>query len=294
MKRLSRNNRGLTLVEVLVTLLLASLLVVPLALVGRGALTSWQFGRQRNELLVEANFALTRMTEAVSRSRVLVLPLPDNPATADWSEAERDLLAVSMDPALDRDNDGFADADNDRDGRIDEDMPADTTNDGAPGILGVDDDHDGRIDESIGTAGDSNNDEDEAAGEDWINGVDDDGDGAVDEDAPAQNTTAGSVVAYDNDGDGAMNEDWLDVVLFYVNQSGTILYERMPDIDPADGTETTERVLAQAASVRLAVRRLPRHNGDRADLVEISLELSADDGQQVALSTQVRVGRWSP
>ena len=78
------------------------------------ALDTGQSTHQQNDNLQQARFALQRMTRAASKSRALRIPLAENAATA-WSESVRNALAVGLDPTLDRDKDGWADANNDRD-----------------------------------------------------------------------------------------------------------------------------------------------------------------------------------
>ena len=125
-----------------------------------------------SQLQEEAQFALERMLRAVRSSNRLLIPRPERGGTA-YSESVRNVLALALDPTLDRDADGFADADNDRDGRINEDFGEDVTKDSQDGIVGVDDDGDGGIDE--GDARDD--DEDGTHNEDDLDGADDDGDG---------------------------------------------------------------------------------------------------------------------
>ena len=75
------------------------------------------------------------MVEASTR---LMVPLEVTTAT-------RDVLAVALPPGLNRNGDGYADADN-KNGVVDDDLPADETNDGGAGIIGIDDDGDGLVD----------------------------------------------------------------------------------------------------------------------------------------------------
>lgn len=142
-----RQRAGFTLVELLVVLIVGALLLAGLAGAVSNALSAERMARARNDRLREVRFAMDRMVTAVAGSPRLLLPLAEAPATP-WSESVRDVLALVLDPRLDRDGDGFADADNDRDGRIDEDPGADLNADGAAGIAGIDDDGDGLVDES--------------------------------------------------------------------------------------------------------------------------------------------------
>lgn len=304
---------GFTLTEVLVTVVILALLMVGIAGVMEQALRANSVTRERNDLTRQGRFALDRMTAAVSATKMLLLPLAENPGTP-WSESVRDpgVLAVTLDPTLDRDGDGWADANNDKDfldlnqnatrdpgepERIDEDPTGDLNRDGVSGIAGIDDDGDGLTDE--GTTGDD--DEDNVSGEDPADGVDNDGDGSVDEDTSGDRNSDGkpgiSAVDDDLDGqtdegptpdddeDGNSNEDWLDVVVFYLN--GATLLERMPDVNATSGSDFTERVIAENVAT-FRVERIPQGAG-RAVLVDISLGL-AGDSAAVNLHTRMRVG----
>jgi prepilin-type N-terminal cleavage/methylation domain-containing protein len=288
---------GFTLIELLLALSLGALVLTAVGAVVGQALQARAAVAARNELARQARFALARMTAAVEGTTRLLVPLAENPATA-WSEAVRDpgVLAVTLDPRLDRNGDGFADADNDKDGRVDEDSSADATNDAKSGILGIDDDGDGLVDE--GAADD--NDEDGATGEDIIDGLDNDGDGSVDEDTRADmnGDNQPGIAGVDDDGDGSVDEggvanddedskndeDWLDPVVYRLN--GMTLVERMPNLNPASGADFTERPLAENVSA-FRVQRVP---GARAVLVAITLELTSPGGEIASLSTRVRVG----
>jgi len=308
-----KNIAGFTLTEVLVTVVILALILVGLAGVLEPALRAESTSRERNDLTRQARFALDRMAAAVSATRLLLLPLAENPGTA-WSESVRDpgVLAVTLDPTLDRNNDGWADANNDKDfldlnqnaardpgepERIDEDLPEDISNDNAPGIIGIDDDGDGNVDEGLS----EDDDEDGLTNEDFVDGDDNDGDGAVDEDgrydmnfdgqpgvALVDDDLDGSVDEghqFDDDEDGVSNEDWLDVVAYFL--AGNVLMERLPNPSPAGGADFTERPIAEnVASFR--VERIPQGAG-RALLVDITLGL-AGEYAKVELHTRVRVG----
>lgn len=293
------NKKGFTLVEIIMTIALVSILTLGLnGLVG-GVYEQWQYGSSRQELMSQGNFAMARIIEAVNATRRMLIPLGENPATA-YSEAERDILAVTLDPGLDRDVDGFFDGDNDKDGLIDEDIPADNTFDGAPGIIGIDDDNDGFVDEKAGTGPClggggvtlADNDEDCRASDDHIDGLDNDGDGSIDEDITKENDKAGGNANndVDNDGDGLKNEDWFDPVVFFVSAAGTQLIERMPVINPIDGTAYSEYPIAEADHVAFKVQRLPAAPGDRAELLQITLLLSSTYGGEVIFESLVRIG----
>ena len=299
----TRANRaaGFTLVEVLLAVAVAGLLMAALGGLVSQALQARAVVSTKNDLLQQAEFAMERMVSAVRGTTRLLLPLAENPGTA-WSESARDpgVLAVTLGPTIDRDHDGFADADNDGDGRLDEDPGNDLTSDYAAGIVGVDDDGDGQVDE--GNVEDD--DEDGSIDEDPVDGIDNDGDGSVDEDPSKdiENDGAPGVIGVDDDGDGSIDEggtpnkddddedgakeeDWLDSAVYFL--SGTDLLERMPNLNPADGTDYAERPIAQNVS-RFRVERVP---GARAVLVDITLEVTDPaSGEAMSLHTRVRVG----
>lgn len=290
--------RGFTLIELLVVLVVSALLIAGMSGVVGQALRVWSVVDGRVDLTREGRFALDRIVSAVNATTNLLIPRPEDPATG-YSESVREVLAVTLDPTLDRDGDGFADADNDRDGSVDEDLDDDNTNDGRSGIFGIDDDNDGLIDEHSFR----DDDEDGFQNEDRANGLDDDGDGAVDEDLDGDMngdldpgvsgvdddgdgfTDEGSYE--DDDEDGSTNEDWLDPVVYFLN--GTTLMERIPNLDPVDGTDFSESVLAENVS-RFRVERIPPTPNDRALLLSVTLELSGPEGQVVSFSSMVRVG----
>ncbi len=324
MMLIRRRQIGFVLIELLVALMIASLVVGALAAIASQARASAERTRVREALMYDATFAMRHIVDAVQNTDRLMVPLADNVATT-WREHVREqtvpasapepgstrataVLAVTLDPSADLDGDGFPDADNDRDGRIDEDPPADSSYDNAPGIFGIDDNGDGTVDENIGTA---NADDDETNGvvdEDPLGGGDDDGDGIPDEDpgADANGDGAPGVAGVDDDGDGLFDEgsvtdddedgfsdeDWWDAVVFYLN--GDQLMQRIAvpwDEDASggvDGRDYVETPLADNVT-RLRFERVPR-GGRRADLVDITVELTGADGVMASLNTRVRVG----
>ncbi len=275
--------------------------MLSLAGVVRNALAVNDDSQERNRLARDGRFALSRIVRIVGTTRRLLVPLAEDAGTP-YSESLIDpgMLAVSLPPEVDRDLNGIADADNDADGRVDEDWPRDATNDGKPGIIGIDDDNSGITDVSL--AGSADDDETGLfADEDPVNGTDDDGDGTVDEDAPADMNGDGApgVALVDDDGDGSVDEgsaddddedgtadeDWIDAVVYFL--SGSQLLERFPNLDPTDGTDYTERILAENVST-FRIERLPRGT-NRAELVDITLELSTGESS-VRFQQRVRVG----
>ena len=321
--------RGLTYVEMLLTVAMTSVIVLALMGVVNTATQTGNEVKERNSVTRQARFALDRMTRIVSHTPRLLLPLGNNPAT-DWPENLREqtdppsppqgsstlataVLAVTLPSYVDLDGNGIADADNDADGRIDEDIPADNNLDGGPGIVLIDDNGDGSVDETGGAKPEEDNDEDGQKNEDWLNQVDDDGDGAIDEDVEDDSNDDGKAgikgVDDDNDGsvdegdkkdddeDGVKDEDWYDSVVFFlrVGSSGQLaLIERTPvpwDINAdaaVDGKDYRETELAQGVS-HFRVERMETATG--VTLVDLTLALTnADSGETISLQTRVRVG----
>jgi len=315
--------RGFTLVELLVTAAISGLIVAGLSGMIQASVASKNSLDQRLELLREAEFAMDRMTRAVANSRLLLLPLADR-ASTNWPEHIREqtvpasppigsstlataVLAVTLPLYSDLDFDGFPDADNDRDGRIDEDIGGDRDGDLASGIYLIDDDGDGAVDES----GFFYFDDDEfnaGIDEDPVNGIDDDGDGSIDEDPPADANGDGcdGLCGVDDDGDGsidesptadddedgASDEDWFDPVVFYLG--GSTLRERTPvpwDETGAGGITGRDFLTSDIASqvTRLRFERVAASGGG-APLIDITLELTSADGQVVSLNRRVRIG----
>ena len=323
--RAERPESGLSLVELLIGLALASLLLVGFNGFLTSALGTRDGAAERLALTRDARYAMERMVGAVRDSHRLLLPLADNPVT-DFPENVRRqtvpasppvgsstlataVMAVAMPAHWDIDHDGIADADNDGDGRIDEDLPSDTQNDGKAGLRDFDDDGNGTTDYWLSPSGDDDESNDLARDEDPMNGVDDDGDGSIDEDPGADNNGDGApgVAGVDDDGDGAIDEgsvndddedgqtdeDWCDPVVFYLQ--GTHLIERraVPWDTSGDGNVTgrdfVESVIAENVTL-LEFDRLALGAAEQ-QRIAISLTLTDPSGETLSLSTTVRVGR---
>lgn len=314
---------GFTLLELLVAVVLAALLLTATNGIVRNALGTHDLVEERNALMRDARFALHRMVDATSKSRRLLLPLADNPAS-NWPENIREqtipasppigsstfataVLAVTLPEYVDLDADGFPDADDDRDGSIDEDLPDDGQHDFMPGIMLIDDDGDGQVDEGNGYS----DDESLTSNDDPINGIDDDGDGNVDEDQSTDSNGDGcpGVCFVDDDADGSIDEgsvddddedggvfdDPYDPVVFYLD--GTSLIERMPvpwnedGISAPDGPVDGRDFVASAIADNVSLFRVERVAGStNPQLVSLRLELTGPSGQVVSMDAQVRVG----
>lgn len=330
---------GLTLVELLVSLLLAAVVMAGLnGVIGTG-LQIQTTTQVRNDLTQQAVFAMQRMTAAVQGSPQLLLPFNDNPAT-NWREHVREqsvpaaapegdstlataVLAVTLNPTLDLNGDGWSDANNDKDyddldgdstrdtgepERIDEDLGGDNNADGAPGILGIDDNGDGSVDDSNAGVVSYDDDEDDVNDEDNRGNGDEDGDASSDEDiGKNENGDAASGVIgvdddydgsideanlFDDDEDGQVDEDSYDAVVFYLN--GSNLYERLPSLIDlngdtiVDGRDYTESIVAEQVRF-FRVERVPGLSAN-ATLVDLTLELAGPGGEVARLNTRVRLG----
>src|SRR3989304_7338097 len=153
--------KGVTLIELVIVLLIVSIIAAGLSeLLSIGLLSSRE-NRTKSELLDSANYAMNRIISAARETNSVLIPLNAN--------AVRDILAIS------------AMVDNDNDGKVDEDWSGDIGNDGQPGLAGFDDDGDGTTDEGGGGA-QLDDDEVGATDEDnQENGLDDDSDSNYDE-----------------------------------------------------------------------------------------------------------------
>jgi type II secretory pathway pseudopilin PulG len=314
---------GFTLIEFMVSMILGALIVTAIASVVAELSDARAAIQERGQLTEQAHFAMTRMVRAVRQSRNLILPQQDKPVT-DWRENVRDqsvpasapegsstmataVLAVSLSAAVDLDADGFPDADNDRDGLIDEDYPADVVFDGSPGIYQIDDGGNGSADEGSS----NNNDDDERLNsndEDPINGIDDDGDGLVDDDPSADMNGDGApgIVGVDDDNDGLIDEgsiddddedgqsdeDWLDAVVYFLREDSLVERHPVPWDENGGGTITGRDYIESAIADGISHFRVERVLGNAGtEIVDITLEMTAPTtGETVTLHTRVRIG----
>jgi len=306
----------------MITLAIASLIILGLSGVVGQALQSQDAVSETNQLTRDARFAMQRMLRTVANTRRLLLPFRDKPAS-NWPENIREqtvppsppigdstlataVLAVTLPAYVDLDNDGIPDADNDADGRIDEDTPADATWDLAPGITLIDDDGDGSVDE-----GGANNDDDETqsvSDEDPIDGVDNDGDNNIDEDFGADMNADGCPgicgvdddedglidegSVNDDDEDGQTDEDFYGSIVFYL-ENGIIKERTTVPWDQSGGgfVSGLDYLVSDIADnvTRFRVERLD--NGSVVEIIELTLDLTSPlTGETVSLQAQVRVG----
>jgi len=247
-----KSKRGLTLIEVLISIAIMSLIAGVLVQLVAGSFDSWKHNKNKGELLNTAQLAMERMASKVRITTWVLLPLkisdPTDPGYPVTSYYPRDILAVS------------ANIDNDGDGLVDEDPENDITADGAAGIMLIDDDNDGTVDE--GSAHDD--DEDGTGNEDAIDKFDNDGDGIFNEDPGVG--FYGSI--NDDDGDGINGEDPFDPVIYYL--AGTTLMERQNVLTAT----IADNIIAENVVQFEVLRRRVNEN----TLIDIYLKL--DNGEE--------------
>lgn len=310
--------------EMLLAVTISALLMAGLMGVVSTATDTGDEVRQRNDLTRQARFAMQSMVSMVSRSRRLMLPL-NNSIYTDWPDNIREqtvpaspptgssildsaVLAVTLPADVDLDGNGFPDADNDADGRIDEDWPGDVTNDRAAGIYQIDDMGDGTVDKFSACCFEDDEEDFGIQNEDPVNGIDDDADGLTDEDpwgdmnadfcpgiCGIDDDEDGSIDEgsdLDDDEDGLNDEDWLDSVVFYL--SGSTLRQRHPvpwDTDGDSDVDGRDFIVSDLAEniTRFRVERLD--SAGVGELIDLILELTDPvTGDSISLQTRVRVG----
>ncbi len=316
---------GLSLIEMLISTAIAAVLLVAMNGILENTLQANQVTQSRNNTIQTAHYAMQRMINSLATTRQVLVPLNDKPST-DLVENIREetvpgsspptgssrasaVLAVTLPMTFDLDGNGVPDADNDQDGRVDEDLPSDTTNDGEPGLRGFDDDGNGVTDFFLSPAGDDDESNLATQSEDPINGLDDDGDGNVDEDPGEDMNGDGQpgISGVDDDGDGTIdegnpedddedgndNEDWLDPLVYYLDNGNLIERIAVPwdenSSGSVDGRDYIESVLAENVT-HLRFERIAKNTGDRSQRVDILLELTPPNGEPFSITTQVRVG----
>ena len=315
-----KHQTGFSYIELTISAVIASMIMIALQSVIGTATSIEENIHDQNTVLRDSKSALQRMVYFVAQSEQLILPLVDNPDT-DWPEHIREqtlpasapigsslkasaVLAVTIPKDFDLDKNKRPDADDDGDGLIDEDLPSDMNNDGAPGIFGIDDDGDGRVDEE---SNDNDDEQQNIDNEEIANQLDDDNDGALDEDVSADMNKDGcsGICQLDDDGDGVadednindddedgrVDEDPINPVVYYFQQGKII--ERLPapwDVNndsAVNGQDFIENVIAE--NVRRF--RIERIDSDRSQpLIHIIIESTYSAEDQTSLETYIRLG----
>jgi prepilin-type N-terminal cleavage/methylation domain-containing protein len=320
-----RFHTGFTLIELLVSVAIGSLLIMGLSTVTSMISKTLSASSYNHQLTHDAQFAMDQMVRAVENGQRLLLPLADNPNT-NWPEHIREqtlpatppigdstlataALAVTLAADIDLNADGIPDADNDGDGRIDEDLGDDQTSDNAPGIVLIDDDGDGEVDETSGSGNQNDDDEDGQGDEDWLNGLDDDADGTVDEDSSADmnNDAEQGINGVDDDGDGQVDEgsgssdddedgqtdeEYYDAVVFYLDNSSLMQRIPVPWDESGDSVVNGLDFVTTELAENVTVFRVERLTSGSAKLVDLIIELAhPQTAETVRLHRRVRVGR---
>jgi prepilin-type N-terminal cleavage/methylation domain-containing protein len=185
------NEKGLTLVELLVALTIMGIIVVAAMPLLSSSLEANHQGTARSELYQEGLLAMERMTGGVRKTTIVTVPNGHSPT--------RDILVFSR--LVNSDNDFyFGDP---LFPRIDED-PNDYFSWSGYGVQGVDEDDDGSFDEGNF----KDDDEDALVQEDPLDGLDNDGDGTIDEEVQADYNGDGEtgILGIDDDADGSVDE----------------------------------------------------------------------------------------
>ncbi|MFV1950794.1 MAG: type II secretion system protein J [Nitrospinota bacterium] len=282
-KQIENRKKGLTLIEVLVSVAVLAIIAGLFTQVIYGALESWRYNNDKDKLLHDGQSAMEMMVNSIRNTKWVLIPIKNNNL--------RDILAVS------------AGIDNDGDGLIDEDPGADITNDGQPGIAGIDDDGDGSVDE-----GDMTDDDEMYAGflkdqsslasvffsfitpdevyaggttlpapdpvdEDCLNWTDSDLDGAYDEDPSGDLYGQGY---NDDDNDGTEDEDWFDPRIFYLKGNTLVVEEHI-----VDGATKTLTITSENIAEDVTKFEVTRHRINNNTLIKIHLKL--DNGKESAV-----------
>lgn len=260
-----KSERGLTFIEMIISIVILSLVAGVCAQMVAGAFDSWNYSRGKADLLNTARLAMERMVEGVRTTSWVLHPLmitdPKDPGFPGSSYYPRDILAVS----------GMID--NDADLLPDEDPGSDLYGNLVSGLMGIDDNYDGTVDNGNG---DQDDDEDGTRNEDPVDGIDNDGDGRVDEDPD----TAFYSSTEDDDGDGAQGEDVFDPVIYYL--SGTDLRERHDQYT----VTTQDNVIAENVAAFQVLRRMENGN----TLIDIYLKLdNGSDSVELSTTAQARL-----
>lgn len=273
--------RGFTLLELLIVLAIGSGLLTGVAYLLNLGIRTHNSGVAEAEARQTLEFALQEIGRALRETQDVLVPNTHDMDRND-NDPAKNLLVVSLSPVLDANNDGFFDADNDRDGVVDwqvrqfavgvarqfplrsaVNLPRDMTNDNRTGVRGIDDDGDDNVDEAQCSANYSNDE-----------------------------TTCDYNWNYE------YSADWLDAVVFMVRASSGVNYlvQRQPAPLGANGQAWTNHALARNVTV-FTVKRIT--SGVDRELVEVKLCVAVDAVNQAASRSDVcafrvwRVGGWT-
>ena len=123
------DQQGLSLAEVLIVLLVISIIVVGVDRLFNTALSSYARTTDKQDLFAQARHAVSRIVRYVEDTDMVVVPTGAGEETIEVSERVTDVYDNITNNYV-ADGDGFLDADNDADGRVNEDVtspdPAET------------------------------------------------------------------------------------------------------------------------------------------------------------------------
>ena len=271
----ARNEKGLTLLELLISIAILAIVVGSATLFTSTSINTQRQGTARSKLYLEGLLAMERMGSGIRRCTYFLIPNAQGP--------KRDILAFSGKVNEDKDfyfNDPLFP-------RIDEDPDHDMNLDDKPGIRGLDDNGNGFVDDGGGKEDD---DEDLSKNEDMLDGVDNDGDGNIDEDfnRDANGDNRPGIAGIDDNGNGLVddgvdredddedlskNEDPLNASIYMFDSGSNTLRELFPHTG-----ETTD--LSQHVTFFQVTYEAPER-------ILIELTLSGNDGENVAFSEYV-------
>ena len=267
------DEKGLTLIELIIAIGILGLISAAAAPLLSSALQAHSFGESRSGLYQEGLLAMERMTGGVRRCTYLLIPNAHN--------TTRSILAFSGN--YNDDDDYYFD--DSLFPRIDEDPAADMNGDSGPGVKLVDDNGNSVIDDG----GAVDDDEDGLNDEDPLDGVDNDGDGNIDEDCTQDSTGDGEpgIKNMDDNGDGSvdngnfkdddedgeLDEDPLNATVYVFDSSTNTLYESFPH---------------SGASANLSTRVTNfQTTSGTSNCVLITLTLTGVDGETVTFTEYV-------
>jgi len=274
--------KGLTLVELLVTITIIGIIATVAVPLLSGSLEAHSLGIARARLYQEGLMLMERMTTGAKITTYLQVPNNHKPS--------RNVLAVASRVNEDHDfyfNDPLFP-------RVDEDY-GDSFAASGKGIAGFDDNGDGNID----GAGFSDDDEDGANNEEILDGLDNDGDGNIDEDLSTDFTkdSATGIAGVDDDADGQVDEHinpnpWGDededgqkkedpvTFVLFVHDGST---QTLREILPSNLYGMSVPVYNVILSTRVAAFTTTYYPPDAANRprISIALTLAGDNGETV-------------
>ncbi|MDP2647536.1 MAG: type II secretion system protein [Desulfobacterales bacterium] len=124
MKRNLKNNSGFTLLELLVSIALMGVIVVGLDQVLHTAISAYDNTKEKQELLIQARFALDRISLFIQESDSIVSPSDTGQEVIKVSERLLDTYNNTTRAYVSA-GDGLLDADNNFNGRVNDDITTD-------------------------------------------------------------------------------------------------------------------------------------------------------------------------